>query len=114
MQVAQPFIVNVACTGVIPTRAMSPHVPLSHDEIVADVGACLELGVQMVHLHARDAWGVQTGEPEPYGRLIESIRTLSGGAELVVCVTTSGRLAAMLERPLMQRTEVRHRLGLKA
>jgi 3-keto-5-aminohexanoate cleavage enzyme len=97
MQVAQPFIVNVACTGVIPTRAMSPNVPLSHDEIVADVARCIELGVQMVHLHARDASGVQTGEPEPYGRLIESIRGLSGGAELVVCVTTSGRLDASFE-----------------
>ncbi len=94
MKSAQPLIVNLACTGVIPTRSMSPHVPLSHDEVVADVGRCLELGVQMVHLHARDASGVQTGDPERYGRMIESIRALPGGEQLVVCVTTSGRMDA--------------------
>lgn len=88
----KPLIINLACTGVIPTRAMNPHVPLSHAEIVEDVAECLELGVQMVHLHARDDDGVQTGDPEPYGRLVESIRKLPGGREAVLCVTTSGRM----------------------
>lgn len=97
MRTGYPFIINLACTGVIPTRAMSPHVPLSHAEIVDDVARCLELGVQMVHLHARDANGVQTGDPEPYGRLIEAIRRLPGGREAVLCVTTSGRMAADFE-----------------
>lgn len=97
MKPGLPLLINLACTGVIPTRAMSPHVPLSHDEVVADVGKALELGVQMVHLHARGAAGVQTGDPEPYGRMIESIRALPGGDELVVCVTTSGRLDAGFE-----------------
>lgn len=92
MQAGKSFVINLACTGVIPTRAMSPHVPLTHEEIVADVARCTALGVQMVHLHARDAEGVQTGDPEPYGRLVEAIRALPGGRELVVCVTTSGRL----------------------
>ncbi|OYU75756.1 MAG: 3-keto-5-aminohexanoate cleavage protein [Alphaproteobacteria bacterium PA3] len=91
MQVGQPLVINLACTGVIPTRKMSPHVPLAHDEIVQDVAACMALGVQMVHLHARDADGVQTADPEPYGRLIESIRALPGGQSLVLGVTTSGR-----------------------
>lgn len=89
-----PFIVNLACTGVIPTRAMSAHVPINHNEIVEDVARCLALGVQMVHLHARDADGIQTSDPEPYGRLIEAIRKVPGGQEAVLCVTTSGRKAA--------------------
>ena len=97
MRTGTPFIVNLACTGVIPTRAMSPHVPLSHDEILVDVARAISLGVQMVHLHARDANGVQTADPQAYGRLVESIRALHGGQELVVCVTTSGRLAADFE-----------------
>lgn len=91
MQVGKPLVINLACTGVIPTRAMSPTVPLSHQEIVDDVARCLELGVQMVHLHARDVKGVQTAEPAPYGRLIEAIRALPGGRDVIVGVTTSGR-----------------------
>lgn len=97
MQIGEPLIVNLACTGVIPTRQMSVHVPLTHEEIVADVAACMALGVQMVHLHARDAHGIQTGDPEPYGRLIESIRALPGGRDMVLGVTTSGRADASFE-----------------
>ena len=89
-----PFAINLACTGAIPTRATSPHVPLSHDEIVADVAECLALGVQMFHLHTRDAEGRQASDPEPYGRLIEAVRALPGGREAILCVTTSGRREA--------------------
>lgn len=91
MDVMKPLIINLACTGVIPTKAMNRHVPIQHNEIVDDVAQCLELGVQMVHLHARDEEGVQTGDPEPYGRLVETIRKLPGGREAILCVTTSGR-----------------------
>lgn len=94
MQVGQPLFINLACTGVIPSKAMNRHVPINHGEIVADVAQAMELGVQMVHLHARDADGLQTGDPEPYGRLLEAIRGLPGGNELIICVTTSGRLDA--------------------
>jgi uncharacterized protein (DUF849 family) len=66
-------------------------VPISHNEIVEDVAHCLELGVQMFHLHARDEHGVQSGDPERYGRLIQAIRKLPGGREAVLCATTSGR-----------------------
>lgn len=91
MKIGKPLIINLACTGVLPTREMNPHVPLAHDEIISDVARCLELGVQIVHLHARDAKGIYTGDPEPYGRLIEDIRKLPGGRESLLCVTTSGR-----------------------
>lgn len=97
MRTGDPVIVNLACTGVIPTRAMSPHVPLSVSEVVDDVARCMELGVQMVHLHARDADGVQTADPEPYGRMVEAIRRLPGGRDLIVGVTTSGRKDSSFE-----------------
>lgn len=85
------FIVNLAPTGIVPRRSMTPHVPLSHNEIVEDVASCLELGVQMLHLHSRDEDQGHSNDPERYGRLIEAIRSLPGGRDLVVCVTTSGR-----------------------
>ncbi|MDR3514890.1 MAG: 3-keto-5-aminohexanoate cleavage protein [Azospirillaceae bacterium] len=97
MRTGDPFILNLACTGAIPTRRMNPYVPLRHDEIVDDVACCLEMGVQMVHLHARDAKGNHTGDPDPYGRLIEAIRRLPGGGDAVLCVTTSGRHGAGFE-----------------
>lgn len=87
----QELIINLACTGIVPTRSASPHVPINHGEIIEDVAACMELGVQMFHLHARDRDGCPTSDPEPYGRLIEAIRKLPGGQDVVLCVSTSGR-----------------------
>lgn len=88
---ARGLIINLAPTGIVPTREMSPHVPLSHQEIVEDVAACLEAGVQMVHLHARNIEGDHSSDPEQYGRLIEAIRKLPGGGDAIVGVTASGR-----------------------
>lgn len=87
-----PLIINLACTGIVPTKIMTPYIPIAQDEIVASIDTALRQGVQMVHLHARDDQGVQTSEPDRYGKLISEIRQLPGGRELIVGVTTSGRL----------------------
>ena len=50
----RPLIINLAPTGMVPTRQMSPRVPLQPDEIVADVVAAAGLGITIAHLHARD------------------------------------------------------------
>ena len=66
------IIVNFTPTGMIPTREMTPYVPVSVSEIVEDVHEATEIGITMVHLHARDE---NTGEPtyraEVYGNIIE-------------------------------------------
>lgn len=85
------LIINLAPTGCVAKKSDSPHLPISHNEIIDDVAACMELGIQMVHLHARDNNGQHSPEPENYGRMIESIRALPEGRDLVICVTTSGR-----------------------
>ena len=38
----------------IPTKAMTPHVPISPAEVIDDACGALERGVAIVHLHARD------------------------------------------------------------
>ncbi len=74
----------------IPTKKMTPHVPVSVNEIMEDVHEALEIGITMVHLHARDE---KTGEPihraEVYRNIIDGIRKLS--KDLVICVSLSGR-----------------------
>ena len=84
------LIINLAPTGMVPTRADSAHVPLSVDQIVEDVCRCAEAGVAMVHLHARDGDGAATCDPGVYARLIEGIRRHH--PELVIVVSTSGRV----------------------
>ena len=88
---AQPLIINLAPTGMVPTKAMTPHVPLSPQEIVDDVARCAALGATIIHLHARDAEGRPTTRAEYMAPLVEGVRSVD--PELVVCVTCSGRFA---------------------
>lgn len=74
----------------VPTKAMTPHVPISVAEIVEEVQAASEIGITAVHLHARDEEsGAPTYRKDIYGRIMEGIRRYC--PELVLCVSLSGR-----------------------
>jgi len=84
------LIINFTPTGMIPTKEMTPYVPVSVSEIVEDVHKANEIGITMVHLHARDPISqVPTYYKEIYGKIIEGIRKYA--PELVLCVSLSGR-----------------------
>jgi len=91
-----PLIINVALTGVIPTREMTPYVPLSPEEIVADAVNCHDAGAAVVHVHARDREGQPTYEADVFAEIISGIR--KERPQLIVCATTSGRRSGELER----------------
>jgi uncharacterized protein (DUF849 family) len=91
MKEKSELIINLACTGVIPTKQMTPCIPLTTSEILSDVEQAIKLGVQMVHIHARDEQSKHTSDPEQYREIISSIRKLPHGKDMVICVTTSGR-----------------------
>jgi len=85
------FILNFAPTGLIPTREMTPHVPILPDEIVNEVLNVADLGISTVHIHARDsATGKPTHDKEVYGEIIRGIRKKQ--KDLILCVSTSGRI----------------------
>ena len=84
------LIINFTPTGMIPTKEMTPHVPVTVSEIVEDVHKACEIGITMVHLHARDeTTGIPTYKNEIYGKIIEGIRKYA--PELIICVSLSGR-----------------------
>jgi uncharacterized protein (DUF849 family) len=83
-------IINYVPTGMVPTKRMTPHVPVCIHEIVEDVHAAYEAGITIVHLHARDELTEEpSSSPETYARLIEGIRVFA--KDLVICVSLSGR-----------------------
>jgi uncharacterized protein (DUF849 family) len=91
----QPLVINLALTGMVPTRAMTPHVPVTTAEILDDAARCAELGATMIHVHARDAAGKPTSAPEAFAPIVEGIRCIDPA--LVVCVTCSGRFATSID-----------------
>ena len=91
------LIINFTPTGMIPTKADNKHVPITPSEIVDDVRQAYDLGISMVHLHARD---IQSQKPtykkEVYAQIISGIRSFA--SDLVICVSTSGRTYSDLEK----------------
>lgn len=74
----------------IPTKDMTPLVPISQAEIIEQVLEAADLGANMVHLHARNSVdGKPTYRKDVYAELIAGIRAKN--KELVLCVSTSGR-----------------------
>ncbi len=92
-----PLIINFAPTGMLPTKIVTPHVPIGISEIVECVHQACELGISIVHLHARDpVSGMPTYRADIYARMIGSIRKFS--PDLIVCVSLSGRDFGELEK----------------
>ncbi len=86
----QPLIVNFIPTGMVPMRAMSPHIPLKVNEIVEQVHEANEIGITLVHLHARnEQTELPDWDPALYARILEGVRKHC--PDLVLCVSLSGR-----------------------
>ena len=94
------LMVNFCPTGMIPTKAMTPHVPITPTEVIDDACRALELGVAIVHLHAREADGSPTYRGEIYEEMILGIR--GHFSDAIICVSCSGRNFPEFE----QRSEV--------
>jgi 3-keto-5-aminohexanoate cleavage enzyme len=91
------LIINFAPTGMIPTKEMTSNVPVSPDEIIEDVRRAVDIGITMVHLHARDSTtGKSTYRADVYGEIIAGIRSFS--KELIICVSLSGRDISEFEK----------------
>lgn len=93
-------IINFTPTGTQTTRDNS-FAPLLPNEIIDEVHSAYELGISIVHLHARTEHDLQnTYKKEIYQKIIEGIKKHC--PELIICVSLTGRNFPELEK----RTEV--------
>jgi len=97
---AKPVIINVAPTGMVPTTADNPNVPVTAEAIAADCERCFHAGGAIFHLHARDPDESPTYRAEVYREIIRAVKARC--PEVIVCVSTSGRT----HKELWQRSEV--------
>ncbi len=81
-------IITCAVTGAIHTPSMSPHLPITPDQIVdAAIGAA-EAGAAIVHLHARNPeTGRPDQSPDAFGRFVKRIKQRSN---VVINLTSGG------------------------
>jgi uncharacterized protein (DUF849 family) len=85
---AKKVIITCAVTGAIHTPSMSPHLPITAEEIAdAAIGAA-EAGAAVVHLHARHP---KTGQPDqtPEG-FAPFLKVIKQRSNCVINITTGG------------------------
>ncbi len=81
-------IITCAITGSIHTPSMSPHLPVTPDEIAAQAVEAAEAGAAILHLHARNPeTGKPSGAPESYAPFLPRIKQ---GCDAIVNITTGG------------------------
>lgn len=86
------LIISAALCGAGTTRAQSPYVPITPEEIAADAVACAKAGAAIIHVHARDENGVNTMETGRFCHVVDLIREKMAQANVdaVLNLTSSG------------------------
>ena len=81
-------IITCAATGAIHTPSMSPHLPVTADEIARAAIDAAKAGAAILHLHARDPKdGRPTQDPEAFRPFLAQIKA---GTNAVINLTTGG------------------------
>src|ERR1700674_2178793 len=96
--VAKKVIITCAVTGSIHTPTMSPHLPLTPDEVATQAIEAAEAGAAILHLHARDPKdGRPTPDPAVFMQFLPRIREAT---DAVINITTGGGLNMSVEQRL--------------
>ena len=95
---SKKVIISCAVTGSIHTPTMSPHLPITPDEIATDAIAAAEAGASILHLHARNPEdGSPTPDPDMFMKFLPRIKQ---SCDAVVNITTGGGHGMSLEERL--------------
>lgn len=91
-------IISCAVTGSVHTPSMSPHLPVTPDEIADQAIAAAQAGAAILHLHARDPEsGRPTPDPAVFMQFLPRIRA---ECDAVVNITTGGGMGMSVEQRL--------------
>jgi len=105
MAKARKVIITCAVTGSIHTPSMSPHLPVTPDEIAEAAIGAAEAGAAILHLHARDPKdGRPTQNPDVFLRFLPRIKQAT---EAVVNITTGGGPTMSIEERLRPAAELK-------
>ncbi|WP_223478365.1 3-keto-5-aminohexanoate cleavage protein [Oricola indica] len=92
------IIITCAVTGSIHTPSMSPHLPVSANEIAEQSIAAAEAGAAILHLHARDPEnGKPSAAPDHFMAFLPRIKQAS---DAVMNISTGGSATMTLDERL--------------
>jgi len=90
------IIINFCPTGMVPMKSVTPYVPITPQEIIEQTHHAYEIGITIVHLHARNNDGTPTYRADVYKQIFEGIRKYC--PNLIICGSTSGRFWSEFEK----------------
>jgi len=91
-------IITCAVTGAIHTPSMSPHLPITPDQIADQAVEAAQAGAAMLHLHAREPeTGRPSQDPVLFARFLPRIKERT---DAVINITTGGGLGMTLDQRL--------------
>jgi uncharacterized protein (DUF849 family) len=91
-------IITCAVTGSIHTPTMSPHLPVTPDEIADQAVEAAQAGAAILHLHARNPeTGQPTADPDVFMQFLPRIKS---ECDAVINITTGGSSLMSLEERL--------------
>ena len=92
---SRPVIITCAVTGAIHTPSMSPHLPITPEQIAQAAIGAAEAGAAIVHLHARNPVdGSPSQDPALFRQFLPQIKAAS---KVVINLTTGGAPTMTLE-----------------
>ncbi len=95
-------IITCAVTGGIHTPTMSPHLPITPDQIATASIEAAEAGASIIHLHARDP---ETGKPDPRPETFQQfLPRIKQSTDAVVNISTGGGLGMTMDERLLAAT----------
>ncbi|MET9255625.1 3-keto-5-aminohexanoate cleavage protein [Streptomyces sp. NPDC003717] len=102
-------VISCAVTGSAHTPSMSPHLPVTPEEIAEQSVAAVRAGAAVVHLHARDPeTGRPTPDPDVFMRFLPRIKAET---DAVVNITTGGSVGMTIEERLAAARRARPELA---
>ena len=102
-------IITAAITGAVHVPSLSPYLPVTPEQIIADAVGAAEAGASVVHIHARNP---QTGEPSSDLGIMRNIVTeINRQTDAVICVTTGASQLMTVEERLSPIPELQPELA---
>jgi 3-keto-5-aminohexanoate cleavage enzyme len=91
---ARDVILTAAIVGAELTRAQTPHLPVTVQEIADEAARCREAGAAVIHLHVRNDDGSNTQSSERFAAAIEAIR---GKCDCIIQPSTGGAVGMSVD-----------------
>ena len=89
-------VITAALTGAIHTPSMSPHLPITPEQLIDEAVAAHAAGAAVVHLHVRNP---ENGMPNADQDLFKQIAVdVKKQCDVILCTTTGGALGEPVEK----------------